>query len=73
LNLIPSKDNVSNAFFQSLDTKGFQKESILQMSPIVMELSYIFHLYFSLEKPISGKGLIFNFPINWVLYSNSHE
>jgi hypothetical protein len=55
LNLIPSKNIVSNAFSQILETKGFQKESILKMSPIVMELSYIFHLYFSFEKPISGK------------------
>jgi hypothetical protein len=28
------------------------------MSPIVMEPSYIFHLYFSFEKPNSGKIII---------------
>jgi hypothetical protein len=30
LNLIPSKGIVSNAFSQILETKGFQKESILK-------------------------------------------
>jgi hypothetical protein len=55
--LYSSKNIVKCPFSQILDTKGFQKESILQKSPIVMELSCIFHLYFfSLEKPISGKG-----------------
>jgi hypothetical protein len=44
-------------FPQILETKGFQKESVLQMSPIVMELSYIFPFIFSLEKPISGTGI----------------
>jgi hypothetical protein len=39
----PSKNIVSNALFpQILDTKGFQKEGILKMNSIVMELSYIF-------------------------------
>jgi hypothetical protein len=38
----PSMNIVSNAFSPNLITKGFQKGSILKMSSIVMELSYIF-------------------------------
>jgi hypothetical protein len=41
LNLIPSKNIVSMPSSQILETKGFQKESILKMNSIVVELSYI--------------------------------
>jgi hypothetical protein len=56
LNLISSKNVVSNTFSQNLETKGFQKESILKMSSMVMELTYILLSFF--RKPNRRKIII---------------
>jgi hypothetical protein len=42
-------------FSQTLETEGFQKESILKMNSIVMELSYFFYRCFSFENQIMGR------------------
>jgi uncharacterized membrane protein YbaN (DUF454 family) len=45
-------------FSQILETKGFQKESVLKMSSIVMELSYIFPIVNFFWKPNGGRIII---------------